>query len=189
MTEDIEMTALDGYEGVVYDLDGTIVRLVVDWEAVQRDVEAVFENAGVDPDGDLWDLMARGPEHGIGPDVEETIARHEREGANRSRRLPLADELAALDRPAAICSLNCEAACRIALDVHGLDEAVDAVVGRDTVEGMKPSPGPLHAALDGIGVDPADAVFVGDSKSDEQAAAAAGLDFQWVTEGRREERQ
>ena len=39
---------------VVYDLDGTLVDLTVDWGAVADDVIAVYEDAGVTPPGDGW---------------------------------------------------------------------------------------------------------------------------------------
>lgn len=169
------------YAGIVYDLDGTLVRLRVDWDAVTDDVVARYEAAGLTADErDLWELLHRAPEHGLGDVVEETIASHEREGARRSERLPIADELAGFDGPAAVCSLNAEDACRIALETHGLDDAVDSVIGRDTVSKLKPEPEPLLAAVEGIGVSPSAALFVGDSDSDRVAAERAGLDFRWA---------
>jgi phosphoglycolate phosphatase len=169
------------YDAVVYDLDGTLVDLVVDWGAVAADVETVYEDAGVDPAGrSLWDLLSEARDHGLFDDVNAAIAAREREGARRSRRLPLADELSSLDRPAAVCSLNCAEACTVALAEHGLSEFVEAVVGRDTVETWKPDPESLLAAVEATGVDPSRAVFVGDSERDAQAAERAGVDFVYV---------
>ncbi|WP_121821664.1 HAD family hydrolase [Halostella salina] len=166
------------YDGVVYDLDGTLVDLAVDWGAVAADVEAVYERAGVDPDGrSLWDLLGAAREEGLFEQVNAAIADHEREGARTSRRLSTADELAALDRPAAVCSLNCEDACAVALETHGLSAHVERVVGRDTVDTWKPEPESLLAAVDALGVDPSRAVFVGDSLRDREAAERAGVDY------------
>jgi len=171
----------DEYDGVVYDLDGTLVRLAVDWDAAAEDVVATYREAGVDAAGrDLWDLFDEADEHGIGEAVESALATHEREGARRSRRLPLADELASLERPVGVCSLNCEAACRIALETHDLAAHVDAVVGRDTAGTHKPDPGSLLAAVEGIGLEPDRVVFVGDSERDEVTARRAGVDFRYV---------
>ena len=36
------------YDAVVYDLDGTLVDLAVDWDAVARDVASLLEARGVD---------------------------------------------------------------------------------------------------------------------------------------------
>lgn len=171
-------------DAVVYDLDGTLVELAVDWDAVADDVAGVYAgNALVPPTGDVWSLLDAAGEYGVAEPVEAAIAGHERRGASESTLLPLGDRLAAGDdRPAAVCSLNCEAACRTAVETHGLDDAVDAVVGRDTVEEHKPDPEPLLAAIAALGVDPARAVFVGDSASDRVAAERAGVPFVWAVD-------
>lgn len=166
---------------VVYDLDGTLVDLVVDWDAVASDVADRLDEAGVDATGvDLWRMIDLGAEAGIADDVEAIIADHEREGARNSKRLPLADALLAAEGPVGVCSLNCEDACRIALDVHDLTGYVDAVIGRDTVATRKPDPEPLLEAVRRLAVDPADAVFVGDSERDEVTADHAGTAFEYV---------
>ena len=173
------------YDALVYDLDGTLVRLDVDWGEVAEEVAAVLRPRGIDTDGSLWDLLQRaeraGERHRRA--VEEVIADHERAGARSADRLALAEELPT-GVPTGVCSLNCEAACRIALELHGLDGHVDAVVGRDTVEGHKPDPEPLLAAVDAIGADPRTTLFVGDSDSDRVAAERAGVAFQAVADRR-----
>ena len=166
---------------VVYDLDGTLVDLLVDWDAVADDVAARLDEAGVDATGvDLWQMIDLGAEAGLSDEVEAIIADHEREGARNSERLPLADAHAAFEGAVAVCSLNCEDACRIALDVHGLTAYVDAVVGRDTVATRKPDPEPLLEAVRRLSVDPGDAVFIGDSERDEVTADHAGTAFEYV---------
>jgi len=174
----------ENVDAVVYDLDGTLLRLVVDWERVAADVGAVYGEAGVPTKGDgVWELLERAAAGGIEVEVEAAIAAHERAGARESVRLPPADDLAELPVPAGVCSLNCEAACRIALQKHDLAEHVNVVVGRDTVEARKPDPAPLLAAVDALGVDPGDALFVGDSESDELTARRAGTRFSYVGDG------
>ncbi len=170
------------YDAVVYDMDGTLAELDVDWRVVEEDVAAVYEAAGVDPKGrDLWGLLEDARDHGLFESVNAEIADHEQAGARRSRRLPLADEVGTLDRPVGVCSLNCSDACDIALERHGLAKHVSTVVGRDTVGTWKPDPEPLLAAVAALGVDPADAVFVGDSERDELTAERAGTAFVFET--------
>ena len=171
----------DEYAGVVYDLDGTLVTLAVNWDAVATDVIQVYEDSGIDATGaGLWSLLEDAEEHGIAADVEAAISRHEREGARRSRRCGLADELTEQTVPVGVCSLNCEAACQIALETHGLADDVDAVVGRDSVATHKPDPEPLLATLEALGVDPENALFVGDSPRDKETADRAGVAFEYV---------
>lgn len=175
-------------EAIVYDLDGTLVRLDVDWSAVREAVVRKLEPRGVETGDDgLWALLDRAEEHGYRRIVEETIADHERRGARSGIRLPLADEVRP-DRPVGVVSLNCEAAVRIALELNGLDAAVGVTVGRDTIPERKPDPRPLLYALERLGVAPGDALFVGDSESDATTADRAGVPFRTAAEQERQRR-
>ena len=172
---------LDSFDGVVYDLDGTLVRLVVDWDAVARDAVDRFAEHGVDATGhDLWGMLDLADERDLRTEIEAVIAGHERVGARDSHRLPLADRLLTHEVPVGVCSLNCEESAYIALETHDLARAVDAVVGRDTVATRKPDPEPLLATLRGLGVDPDRAVFVGDSPRDRTTAERAGVAYRAV---------
>jgi phosphoglycolate phosphatase len=63
-----------------------------------------------------------------------------------------------------------------ALLVHlGLSAWIDVVVGGDTAEHRKPHPQPLLHACEELLVPPAEALMVGDSATDVQAARAAGM--------------
>jgi phosphoglycolate phosphatase-like HAD superfamily hydrolase len=170
----------DDVSAVVYDLDGTLVDLVVDWDEVARDVARVLEDHGVDAsDADLWQMLDLADETNARDPVEEVIGEHECEGARLSTRLPHADELVECELPVGVCSLNCEAACHVGLETHDLAECVDAVVGRDSVATRKPNPEPLRATLRALGVD-GNALFVGDSRRDELTAERAGITFEYV---------
>ena len=184
---------LAGYDAVVYDLDGTLVELAVDWDAVADAVLDVYaERALIPPTEELWDLLGAADDYGVRDEVEAAIADHERPGARESTRLPLGDRLtgtaagadAGPHPPAGVCSLNCEEACRIAVETHGLADALvsDAIVGRDSVETHKPAPESLLAAVDRLGAAPGDALFVGDSRTDAVAAERGGVDFAWVSD-------
>jgi phosphoglycolate phosphatase len=168
------------YDAYVYDLDGTLVRLDVDWDEVARDVAAVLRARDVPvDDADLWTMLELSDETGYRRLVEETITDHEKEGARLSERLPLADRLPH-EIPVGVCSLNSEAACRIALETYGLDSAVEIIVGRDSVATEKPDPEPLLRTVEGLGVTPERTLFVGDSERDEVTANRAGTAFAYV---------
>lgn len=171
---------LDDYDAVVYDLDGTLVRLDVDWPQVRQDVGELFERHGIDYDPVDWDMLDVASEHGLREQTEFIVANHEVAGARNSHRLALADELVGLSMPAGVCSLNCERACHVALEAHDLASAVDVIVGRDSVSSRKPDPEPLLAALASLGVEPGRALFVGDSPGDGTAAERAGVTFRAV---------
>ncbi|MFB6112339.1 MAG: HAD family hydrolase [Halobacteriaceae archaeon] len=169
---------------VVYDLDGTLARLAVDWQACEADLGVLLRAAGRDPAGlDAWEILAEAEAAGVGTEAAGTIAAYERSGAADARRLPTADEVEAWAVPVGVCSLNCEAACRRALDRIGLTEAIDVVIGRDSHATRKPDPGPLLAALEALGAPPERSLFVGDSPSDRTTAERAGVQFRSVPGG------
>ena len=178
---DTTARSLDSFDAVVYDLDGTLVRLDVDWDAVARDAVGVFDGHDVDAAGtDLWSMLDLADEYDIRDDIEAVIAGHERTGARTSARLTLADRLLTHETPVGVCSLNSEGSVVIALETHGLTDAVDAVVGRDTVATRKPDPEPLLETLRRLAVDPGRAVFVGDSPRDRLTAERAGVAYRAV---------
>ncbi|WP_436935496.1 HAD family hydrolase [Halovenus marina] len=173
------------YEALVYDLDGTLVHLDVDWDVVGTEIASALRARGVDVDTtSVWELLERSEDAGHWEAAEEILVRHERDGARSSRRLALADELPA-SVPVGVCSLNCEASARIALELHGLDSHVGAIVGRDTVSTRKPDPEPLLEAIRGLGAEPTQSLFIGDSESDAITAERAGVDFQYVSDRQR----
>ncbi len=75
-------------------------------------------------------------------------------------------------------------AVRRALEPTGLDKLLEVIVTSVDVGAPKPDPRGLRAALDQLGVTPADALFVGDADCDEQAASAVGVAFARAGNGR-----
>jgi HAD superfamily hydrolase (TIGR01509 family) len=69
---------------------------------------------------------------------------------------------------------------RAAIDA---DDAIDAVTHKDDAEASKPDPEIVHKALDKAGVAATDAVFVGDTVWDVEAARSAGVPCVCVLSG------
>jgi HAD superfamily hydrolase (TIGR01509 family) len=63
------------------------------------------------------------------------------------------------------------------MDVHGLSDIFDLVVTSRDVPTPKPAPDILNRVLTHFALEPAQALYIGDSVVDEQAAAAAGIPF------------
>lgn len=95
------------------------------------------------------------------------------------------DRLEDLGLAVGVCTNKPEAPARAILDLLGLSDRVRTVIGGDTTGALKPSAAPLLAAIRGIGATPANAVYVGDSETDEAAAAAARVPFVLFTGGYR----
>jgi pyrophosphatase PpaX len=72
---------------------------------------------------------------------------------------------------------------RLAFSYLPLERFFDVVVGSDDTDRHKPDPAPLRHALDLLGAQPDQAVYVGDSPFDVRAAKAAGMHAVAVTWG------
>ena len=64
---------------------------------------------------------------------------------------------------------------RRGLALLGLEAWFETIVGLEACTNHKPHPEPVHTALARLGVDPGDAVFIGDSPHDMAAGRAAGV--------------
>ncbi|GIW28068.1 MAG: hypothetical protein KatS3mg070_1431 [Meiothermus sp.] len=84
----------------------------------------------------------------------------------------LLEALAALGLPTALLTNNHRAATQMALQKHGLAFAL--VLTREEAP-PKPSPALLERALEHFGLQPHEALYIGDSEGDWQAAQAIGL--------------
>ena len=177
-------------KAVLFDLDGTLV----DSNEAHADVWAqVFAEAGVDVSraairgqiGKGGDLLVPT----LAPDLDEAA---QEKLAERHGEIFKADHLAAVrpfpDAAALVAHVHARglkvvlasSASRDELDHYvgllGIADLVDASTTADDVETSKPAPDIFGVALDKLaGVDPADAVVVGDTPYDVEAAAKAGM--------------
>jgi HAD superfamily hydrolase (TIGR01509 family) len=187
------------YKLWMFDFDNTIARLEpeVDWAGGRLILEPYLRSIGA-PD-DLFKRIPRGnlPLY----DAYRTLMLHDSEqrkvtetlqhaseiieqlelaGVDRAQPLDGAIEmLAALKKSAAaiaIVTSNSSKTVSRWFNKHSV-ESVDAIVGRDTLLGLKPAPDMLLHALELFSVDRSDAAFVGDSEADLRAAQSCGIRF------------
>jgi len=178
----------------------------VDWTGSRRELEAYLRDAGIDdkifteiPKGNLplyaalharWlhtSIEARigRPPREIAEALlrgaSEIIERHELIGVERARPTEGAIELLnALDaRGSVVVIVTSNSSRTVArwLEIHGTSQLVQAIVGRDSLLALKPSPEMVLRAREFGSTPISDAVFVGDSDADSGAARAAGLGF------------
>lgn len=83
----------------------------------------------------------------------------------------------------AVCTNKYEAPARKLLDLLGLGPRFAAITGQDTFGFSKPDPRHLIETILLAGGDPADAIMVGDSRTDIDTARAAGIPVVAVTFG------
>lgn len=85
--------------------------------------------------------------------------------------------------PMACVTNKPEAFALALLDALNIRAYFPVVIGGDTLAQKKPHPAPLHHARDQLNSEATDALMIGDSKTDQKAAAAAGIPFVWISHG------
>lgn len=200
---------MTAYDATCFDLDGTLCEPTRDEDEL---LEATFERAGLEPYCTSADLRAAIPSLPTAETDREFFEllfaeAAERAGRDRSIAPALADaQLEERDPTAVALRPGAERALEAArergpvglvtnggretqtrkLEALGIADAFDAAVFTDPDAGIhpKPDPAPFERALEGLGVDPARTVHVGDAlHADVAGANAMGMDSAWVDLG------
>jgi HAD superfamily hydrolase (TIGR01549 family) len=191
----------------IFDFDNTIARLEpeVDWAGGRRELEPMLRELGVPEDlfekfprGNLplYDGMrsrllelARDRSSGFNlarvrtilRSASQMIEKYEMAGVDRAAPLEgaidLMEQLKGRDARLAIVTSNSSRTIRRWFSNHRRGRLLDAIVGRDSLLALKPSPEMIARALDRCDVRAKDSAFIGDADSDYRAAAAAGVEF------------
>jgi phosphoglycolate phosphatase len=182
---------LPPFEAILFDYDGTLAILNLDFAAMRRQLHAFTIAQGISPqelhDLDILEMLAwatgwlhqRSPEQAdrYAREAEQLIQEMEIEAARSSGLLPGVPELLTALRQeqigVGIVTRNCDAAVRMTFP-H-IDTYCQAFIPRDRVTQVKPHPAHLQAALDCLETTPDRALMVGDGAMDIQAGKALGM--------------
>ncbi len=178
-------------EAVLFDFDGTLVHLNIDFGRMRADVEAILPRYGLSADNkasrytlELIDECAQALTTRNGGEVAAAFRRDaaaalvaiEMEAAEAAQVHPgvpeLLEQLRERGIKVAIVTRNCRAAVERILAKNRLP--YDALLTRDDVTAVKPDPEHLLAALRLLGVAPHRALMVGDHPMDVHAGRAVG---------------
>jgi len=191
------------YEAVVFDMDGVLLTMT-DGAVIDRAAREAFAAFGVDPTDEAVEPFVRGdaaalaaacepfdPDPGgVWPAREWAAAWLQAREMDAGRKRPYddaADALAALDARIGLVSNNQHHTVGYALDRFGLEDLFETAYGRghtvDALRRRKPDPHYVDRALADLGT--RDALYVGDSGVDVEAATRADVDSAFV---RREHR-
>jgi len=178
--------------GILFDVDGTLVDTnylhIVAWSRALR------ANGHHVPMRKLHETVGQGADRFV-----ETVLGHENSevsDAHADFYGPFLHELTPFDGAAALLRATKKAGLVVVLatsasakeaqhlrDALDADDAIDEVTSKDDVEESKPDPDIVRTALDKAGLKAADALFVGDTVWDVEAAKRAGLDCVAVLTG------
>lgn len=182
---------LPPFEAILFDFDGTLAVLNLDFAAMRQHLLALTMAQGVSAEAlhglDILEMLdhatallhQRYPEQAARfvDDARQLLQDMEVDAAHSSGLLPGVPELlTALQQErigVGIVTRNCDAAVRVTFP-H-IDVYCQAFVPRDRVTQVKPHPAHLQAALADLGTTPARAIMVGDGVMDIQAGKALGM--------------
>ena len=194
------MPFLDGLQGAIIDLDGTLVDTLADFEQA---INATFAELDLPslPGESIGRMVGKGSEHlirsalaavggapGHYPQAWAAYQRHyEAINGRHAQLYPGAGEgLRALVgrglRLACVTNKPGDFA-RALLQSKGIASQFQQVFGGDAFEQRKPHPLPLLRACEALGTPPSATLVVGDSSNDALAARAAGCPVVLVTYG------
>lgn len=187
------------YDAVLLDYDGVLVELT-GVEPLKNAVRRTFHGFGVEspPEETLRNLLIDAPPEQVkeiceeyGVDATSFWRRRERQIAHleceqiRAGRKACYDDVAtlrALDRPQGVISNNLRSTVDFALDHFDMRNLFDTVHAReptlDSLTRKKPDPYHLERAITALDVE--SPIYVGDSDSDVEAAARAGIDAAFI---------
>jgi HAD superfamily hydrolase (TIGR01509 family) len=170
----------------IFDFDGTLADLPVDWQGLKGALARRFRDL-YDCDVE-FDRLNEGLRH-----VKKRLGRRglleayrmieQFEGRAIKLMRPRESPLETLRRvharggTSAVCSNNMSVTVKASLELLGVSDKVAIVVGRDSVSRPKPHPEGLRQILIRMNVDGREAVLVGDSPDDAEAARRAGVSF------------
>lgn len=180
--------------GLIFDFDGTLAELNLDFGLMARRVEELARAegfAGPWPSGyllEVLEVVSARLGDGFPGRAAQVIQAVELEAAGRAHLFPFTRPLLAQARERGlslgVVSRNCAAAIRLLLPEA---DRLDAFLPRERAPKPKPHPRQLWDACAAMGLEPGQAAMVGDHPTDMQAAVAAGCLAVGVTSGRVDE--
>jgi len=188
-------------KAVVFDLDGTIASFNVDYRAVRGDVRSFLVKKGLPAsilsiNESIFEMLKKteifmknnGKSEKMFMDIRakasEIAEKYELEAAKTTSLLSGVLEtikaLKKMDLKIGLCTINSERSTNYILKRFGIAEFFDAITPRNSVKYVKPNTEHLEATLKTLGVNPEEAMVVGDSAIDmrcakELKAIAVGL--------------
>jgi HAD superfamily hydrolase (TIGR01509 family) len=176
-------------KAILFDLDGVLVDTYEVWFELLNEVARRHGYAPISADAykQSWgqgievDVSLYYKRHTV-EQIRDEYARYYGDFLHHLKVIEGAEQtLRSIKLPKAVITNSPIGLARRALGLAKLDVHFQTVVGCDEVPRSKPAPDGVLEACRRLGVKPSEALLVGDSRFDEGAAKAAGVDFRWFT--------
>ena len=174
---------------ILFDLDGVLVDTYEVWYQLLNEVARRHQYAPIPPDAykQSWgqgievDVKLYYTRHTI-DQIRDEYARYYGDFLHHLKVIEGAERsLKSIAQPKAVITNSPKGLAMRALGLAKLDGYFKTVVGCDEVPASKPAPDGIFEACRRLGVEPSEAIMIGDSRFDEGAAKAAGVGFRWFT--------
>jgi HAD superfamily hydrolase (TIGR01549 family) len=182
-----------GKKVIIFDLDGTIVKLFAPWHALkevlsQRYSKRHEENCEFKSiSACLSEIVKNGNELELIENFE-IIRKYELENIKKTE---LIEDVVYFiknkekfkiesDVVLTVFSLNTRRTIMESLDIAGISDKIAFIIGREDVRKWKPDPEGLFKIKENFNVDTEQMIFFGDMDKDMEAAKAAGVDFFFI---------
>lgn len=180
------------YKAAIFDLDGTLVTMEMDFAALRKDLEKIYAAHKYPLDRIVWtratidsikrfrkEMNESGYDGDAAlADVKEAIYDYELRQAPFATSIPGAQELLRHLRDKgvhiAVVTRNNRDAASCSISNTGLRPFIDMLVAREDVKVMKPDPEQFELVLDRFGITPAETVVIGDFTFEIEAGRALG---------------
>jgi len=189
------MPIFENKKVIVFDLDGTIVRLAADWHSLKKVLADRYSQQYQDGcqftsiSTCLSKLVERGDEEELRYNFE-IIKKYELE--NITKNEPIAETIYFInnkeqfgvkkDTKLAVFSLNTRRTIMESLDLANISGKIDFVIGREDVRRWKPEPEGLLKIKDHFRVSKKEMIYFGDLEKDILTGKNAGIDVYYVDE-------
>ena len=180
------------YRAILFDLDGTLVTMEMDFKGLRIELEAIYRSYGMRQEDITWgratidsikEFRRRMDDQGLpGREaleaVKQRIHSYELEQAPKAQAIPGAVGLLSWLRDEgyriAVATRNNRDAAWCSMENTGILPFVDLLVARDDVQRMKPHPEQFERVFEALGIAPAETLVVGDYTFEIEAGRALG---------------
>jgi len=185
----MDASSLKGKKVIVFDLDGTIVRLTADWHSLRNILNVRYnekhkEKSHFDRMSNLLsDLVVRGDEEELHHNFS-IMQKYENE--NITKIEPIEDVIYFINNKElfgansaiklAVFSLNTRATITTSLQMAGVDDKFEFYVGREDVRAWKPNPEGLLKIREHFQVLKEEMIYFGDLQMDLVAGGKVGVE-------------
>jgi beta-phosphoglucomutase-like phosphatase (HAD superfamily) len=183
---------LDNIHAVIFDMDGTLFELNVNWQKAKKRLDEYTKSKYNMKGGSNFQSLFSGfkeieRRHGklAVEELETILSQIEYTDAIQKAKptdifnlgVQWIKDKCKNNVKFAIVSSNFRKTIKKVLEKHDAEKMFDKVISREDVDSMKPSPEGIIQVIEDFDLPSSACVYIGDLKSDEDAASAAGVLF------------